>query len=164
MDPGPPEVRGVSADIHPTVKLGQGTVVWSYAVLCAGVKTGENCSVGSTVYIGRNTTLGDGVRINGGCHLTDRMTVGNNVFFGPNVTTMNDRYPRAGNPFYKIEPPIIEDDVSVGAGATILPGVRLGQGCTIGAGAVVTKDVAPWTTVMGCPARATGPTKLRQMA
>ena len=62
-------------------------------------------------------------------------------------------HPRAGNPDYVVEPPIVEDEVSVGANATILPGVRLGRGCTVGAGAVVVRDVAPGTTVVGNPAR-----------
>lgn len=145
--------RGVLADIHPTAVLGEGTVVWSFAVVCAGVRTGTQCAIGSTVYVGRDTVLGDSVRIQGGCHLTDRMTVGHRVFFGPNVTTMNDRHPKVNNQRYRCEPPIIEDDVSIGAGAVILPGVRLGEGCVVGAGAVVTHGVAPYTTVIGNPAR-----------
>jgi acetyltransferase-like isoleucine patch superfamily enzyme len=93
------------------------------------------------------------VRINHGSFLPNRSTVGNDVFIGPNVTFTDDKYPRSGNKHYKAEPPIVEDNVSVGAGAIILPGIRLGKGCMIGAGAVVTEDVEPGMTVVGMPAR-----------
>lgn len=152
FDPGDPWAHAMT-DVHPSVVLGRGTKVWAFAVICADVSIGTNCAIGSTVYIGRHTRLGHDVRVQGGCHLTDRMTIGDRVFFGPNVTTMNDRHPIVNNPKYHCEPPIIDDDVTVGAGACILPGVRLGHGCVVGAGAVVTHDVPPYTTVIGCPAR-----------
>jgi maltose O-acetyltransferase len=65
----------------------------------------------------------------------------------------DDRYPRVNNPRYHAEPPTIEDDVAVGMGVVVLPGVTLGRGCVIGAGAVVTFDVPPYMTVVGNPAR-----------
>ncbi len=145
-------LKGVVADIHHSVSLGEGTVVWSFAVVCSGVSTGTNCAIGSGVYVGKYVKMGDNVRIQDKAHITDRMLIGNNVFIGPCAVTMNDRNPRVNNPHYKVEPPIVEDDVTIGAGAVILPGVKLGRGCVVGAGAVVTKDVAPWTTVVGLPA------------
>ena len=141
------------AKVHDSVVLGPGTMVWDFSTLHMGVVLGVNVGIGEHVYVGRYAKIGNGTRISQGSHITDRMTIGENCFFGPHVVTCNDRYPKAHNPNYKVEPPIAEDEVSVGAGAVILPGVRLGRGCRIGAGAVVTRDVPPYTTVVGNPAK-----------
>jgi acetyltransferase-like isoleucine patch superfamily enzyme len=93
------------------------------------------------------------VRIQHGAFLPNRARIGDRVFIGPNATFTDDRYPEVNNPRYKAEPPIVEDDVAIGAGAVILPGVRIGRGALIGAGAVVTKDVPPSAVVVGNPAR-----------
>jgi acetyltransferase-like isoleucine patch superfamily enzyme len=146
-------IKGIVADVHETAKLGAGTVVWSFAVVCAGVRTGVNCAIGSGVYVGRDAVLGESVRVQDKAHLTDRMVIGDRVFIGPCAVFVNDRHPRVNNPRYRAEPPIVEDDASIGANATILPGVRIGRGAVVGAGAVVTKDVEPYTTVVGNPAR-----------
>lgn len=141
------------AAVHPFADLGPGTVVWNFATVGRLVKTGRDCVIGSCAYVGHNCRLGEMVRIQHGAFLPNGTIVGDRVFIGPNSTMTDDRYPVVLNPHYKPEPPIIEDDVSIGAGAVILPGVRLGRGCRIGAGAVVTKDVEPHTTVYGSPAR-----------
>ena len=153
MMPGEPWVHNM-AEVDAGAVLGPGTKVWQFATVCMGVVTGTNCAIGSGVYVGRYTKLGDGVRVQDKVHLTDRMTIGDRVFIGPCAVFVNDRHPRVNNPKYKPEPPVVEDDVSVGAGAVILPGVRLGEGCVVGAGAVVTKDVPPYATVVGNPAHA----------
>lgn len=140
-------------DIHPTAELAPGVTVWPFSTVCEGVTVGRGTVIGARAYIGRGTVVGKHCRINDGSHLTDRMTVGDRVFFGAGVLTANDRHPRVLNPEYVVEPPIIEDGVSLGNGANILPGVRLGRGCMIAAGAVVRKDVAPGTLVAGNPAR-----------
>jgi UDP-2-acetamido-3-amino-2,3-dideoxy-glucuronate N-acetyltransferase len=149
---------GVSTKVHelalvgPNVELGDGTAVWAFAKVFDGVKTGRDCNIATGTYIGKNALLGDNVRTQDNSHLTDHIVVGNNVFIGPHVVTCNDRHPRVNNPDYLREPPIIEDDVTIGSNATILPGVRLGRGCVVGAGAVVTHDVPPGATVVGVPA------------
>ena len=79
--------------------------------------------------------------------------MGERVFFGPCVVTTNDRHPQVNNHYFKREPPVIGDDVSIGANVTILPGVRLGRGCKIGAGAVIAKDVPAYETWAGNPAQ-----------
>ena len=140
------------AKVHPTVIPGEGTMIWAFASVHAGVKLGAFVGVGEHVYIGGGTIIGDRTRISQGVHITDHMTIGAGVFIGPQAVFTNDKHPRANNPQYKRESPTVEDDVSIGAGAIILPGVRLGQGCRIGAGAVVTHDVAPYRTVVGNPA------------
>lgn len=141
------------AKVHASVTLGEDTAIWAFASVHDGVTLGDFVSVGEHVYIGRGTRIGDRTRIGQGAHITDHMTVGDRVFIAPHVVFCNDRHPRPFNPSFKRECPIVEDDVSIGTNATILPGVRLGEGCVVGAGAVVTKDVAPHTTVVGSPAR-----------
>ena len=141
------------AKVHPSVNMGKDTVVWAFASVHAGVVLGDFVSVGEHVYIGEGTFVGNHTRISQGVHITDHMIVGERVFIGPHVVFSNDKYPVANNPSFKRECPLVEDDVSIGINATILPGVRLGQGCTVGAGAVVTRDVSPYTTVYGNPAR-----------
>jgi acetyltransferase-like isoleucine patch superfamily enzyme len=144
----------LSAVVHPSVKLGPGTVVWHGAIVCEGVVTGANCAIGSNAYVGRYTRLGEGVRVQDKAHLTDRMVLGDRVFVGPCAVTMNDRHPRSFNPSYRPEPPVCEADAVIGAGAVLLPGVRIGRGAVVGAGAVVTKDVDDGQTVVGNPAHA----------
>lgn len=141
------------AKVYPSVVIGTDTAVWAFASVHHGVQLGDFVSVGEHVYIGRGTCIGDRTRIGQGAHITDYMTVGDRVFIAPQVVFCNDRHPRPFNPMFKRESPVVEDDVSIGTNATILPGVRLGRGCIVGAGAVVTKDVAPHTTVVGNPAR-----------
>jgi UDP-2-acetamido-3-amino-2,3-dideoxy-glucuronate N-acetyltransferase len=139
--------------IPASVKAGAGCVVWGFTVLGEHVQLGALCVIGSACYIGRASILGNDVHLNHGVFLPNHSLVGNRVLIGPNVTCTDDKHPKVNNPAYHAEPPIIEDDVSIGAGATILPGVRLGCGCTIGAGAVVTKDVPAGETWAGNPAR-----------
>jgi acetyltransferase-like isoleucine patch superfamily enzyme len=105
------------------------------------------------VLIENGVVIGNNVTVKCGVQLWDGLRVGNNVFIGPNATFCNDKYPKSGNHDFKCLQTVIEDDVSIGANATILPGVKLGRGCVIGAGAVVTKDVALGATVVGNPAK-----------
>ena len=139
--------------LHPSVWVGSGSVVWGLARIHADVHLGTSVSVGELTYIGRGAHIGDSTRISACCYLVDHITVGERVFFGPCVVTTNDRHPVVNNPYFKRESPIIEDDVSIGANATILPGVRLGRGCKIEAGAVVTRDVPAYETWAGNPAQ-----------
>jgi len=146
-------LKGIIADIHPSVIMGKETVVWSFAVILEGVEIGDNCVVGSGVYIGKHTKIGNNVRIQDKAHITDHMVIEDNVFIGPCAVTMNDKYPIVNNPDYKIEPPIFEEGCSIGAGAIILPGVCIGKKAIVGSGAVVTHDVPNDAIVMGIPAR-----------
>lgn len=139
--------------IHDTAEIGPYTVVWHFAVIREFTKIGARCAIGSAAYIGHATVLGDDVRVQDKAHLTDHMVIGNRVYIGALVVTMNDKYPRVNNPGFTRQDIVIEDDASIGCGAVILPGVRIGKGAMVGAGAVVTKDVPPYRTVVGNPAR-----------
>ncbi len=136
-----------------TVIMGEGCRVWHFATIGLGVIMGQRCVIGSCSYVGYHCILGDDVHLNHGVFLPNGSQLGNRVFIGPNVTFTDDKHPRVNNPDYDAKPPIIEDDANIGAGAVILPGVRLGKGCTIGAGAVVTHDVPAGETWLGIPAR-----------
>ena len=146
-------------DIHPSAvvsldaRLGSYVKIWSGAVIGAWCQIGDNCVIGANAYIGTGTVLGSECRIQTGVFLPNRSRLGNRVFIGPNVTATDDKYPKVNNHNYKAEPPIFEDDCSIGAGAVILPGVIIGKGAIVGAGAVVTHNVEPYSTVVGCPAQ-----------
>jgi acetyltransferase-like isoleucine patch superfamily enzyme len=145
------------AVVHEPEGLGPDTVVWQFSTLMPGVRTGAHCSIGSNTHVGRNTVLGESVRVGDKVHITDHMVIGDRVFIAPLAVMANDRHPVVNNPHFLRESPVIESDVSIGVGAVILPGVRLGRGCQIGAGAVVTKDVSPGAVVVGNPAHVLRP-------
>lgn len=135
------------------------TVIWHFATILGWVRIGTNVSIGAMSEIGRSTQIGDGSRISRGVFLPSHSFVGSNVFIGPNVSCSDDRYPRIpepGDPPYHAEPPIIEDGASIGIGAILLPGVRIGARSLVGAGAVVTEDVPPDSLYVGLPARNVG--------
>ena len=140
------------ADVQSSM-IGEGTRIWQFAVVLAGARIGRKCNVCANTFIEKDVVIGDNVTVKCGVQLWDGLRVGNNVFIGPNTTFCNDKYPKSCNHDFECLQTIIEDDVSIGANATILPGVKLGRGCVIGAGAVVTKDVAFGVTVVGNPAK-----------
>lgn len=144
--------------IHQTADIGNctigfGTKIWQFVVILVGAKIGNNCNVCAHVLIEGDVVIGDEVTIKSGVQLWNGLRVGNNVFIGPNVTFTNDKYPRSKN-YPKFFPKtIIEDDASIGAGAVILPDIKIGKGSMVAAGSVVTKDVEPGSLVMGNPAK-----------
>jgi UDP-2-acetamido-3-amino-2,3-dideoxy-glucuronate N-acetyltransferase len=111
---------------------------------------GRDCSIGAFCEIS-GAAIGNRVKIQAFCFIPPGIVIKNDVFIGPRVTFTNDNYPPSHGTAW--QQTIVEDFVSIGAGAIILPGVTLGEGSRIGAGAVVTRDVAPHTTVAGNPAR-----------
>lgn len=142
--------------IHPKAEvqsdaIGDGTTIWQFAVILLGAKIGENCNVCAHTFIENDVVLGDRVTIKSGVYLWDGMRVGNDVFIGPNATFSNDLYPRSKRAF-KYPLTQIEDGATVGANATVLPGVKIGRGAMIGAGAVVTKDIPEYSVAIGNPA------------
>lgn len=142
------------ADIQ-SVDVGDDTRIWQFAVVLAGARIGKNCNICAHTFIENDVVIGDNVTIKCGVQLWDGLRVGNNVYIGPNATFCNDKHPKSGNKNFECLLTIIEDDVSIGANATILPGVKLGKGCVVGAGAVVTKNVRAGAIVVGNPAHET---------
>ena len=122
-------------------------------VVLPGAIIGRDCNICSHCFIENKVVVGDRVTVKCGVQLWDGVTIEDDVCIGPNVTFTNDRHPRSGNVGFKLEPIIVKRGASVGANATILPGVVIGEGALVGAGAVVTKNVAAGVTVIGNPAR-----------
>jgi len=114
---------------------------------------GKGTRIHSFVEIGPNVYIGYDCNIQAFCFIPEGVTIGNRVFIGPHTVFLNDKHPPSHGK-WRDEPGItVGNDVSIGGNCTILPGVILGDGCKVGAGAVVTKDVAPGVTVVGTPAR-----------
>ena len=146
-----------SAFIDPTVSFADDmTRVWHFARVMAGVRFGKSCSVGGGAEIGRHSIIGDRTRISAGVFLPAHSLIGAGVFIGPNATFTDDLYPvipKPGDAPYTALPPVIADGASIGAGAIVLPGVKIGRDARVAAGAVVTQDVLPEMMVSGIPAR-----------
>lgn len=117
----------------------------------------ENTMIGSNVLVGTNSvidgsvTIGDNVSIQSNVYIPTNTTIEKNVFIGPCAVLANDKYPIRKK--FHLKGPVIRSGVSIGANSTILPGVEVGKGAMIAAGAVVTKDVPPWKLAIGFPAR-----------
>ena len=122
-------------------------MVWE---LRFSLKYGKNCNICSHCFIENDVVIGDNVTIKCGVQIWDGMKIEDNVFIGPNVTFCNDRYPKSRNKDWKLEPVIIKKGAMIGANATILPGVTIGENTIIGAGAVVTKDVGDNEKIIKC--------------
>lgn len=146
--------------------IGPGTRIWAWVHVLPGARLGANCNVCDHVYIEGGAVVGDNVTLKNNVCVWDGVTINDDVFVGPNVTFTNDLYPRSPRMSVVREryaqrgkwlrPTSVGRGCSIGANATILPGVRLGEYCVVAAGAVVTRDVAPFSLVAGSPARVLG--------
>jgi UDP-2-acetamido-3-amino-2,3-dideoxy-glucuronate N-acetyltransferase len=144
--------------IHPmsdvqSTKIAGGTRIWQFCVVLGDAQIGSDCNICSHCLIENDVVVGDRVTVKSGVQLWDGLRVEDDVFIGPNVTFTNDMNPRSKNSEYLLLQTIIRKGASIGANATILPGVEIGEGAMIGAGAVVTKSVDAGSTVVGNPAR-----------
>lgn len=143
--------------IHPlsdvqTKIIGQRTNIWQYVVALPGAKIGDDCNICSHCFIENDVTIGDRVTIKNGVQVWDGMRIEDDVFIGPNVTFTNDMYPRSKVEFELLITKIGKG-AAIGANATILPGISIGEKAMVGAGAVVTEDVPPKAVVVGNPAK-----------
>lgn len=132
--------------IHPlsdvqSKNIGDNTKIWQYCVVLPNAVIGDNCNICSHCFIENGVIIGNNVTVKCGVQLWDGMEIEDDVFIGPNVTFCNDRYPKSGNKNFKLEKVIIKKGASIGANATILPGVTIGENVLVPAGAVVTKDL-----------------------
>ena len=132
--------------IHPlsdvqSENIGENTNIWQFCVVLPDAKIGNNCNICSHCFIENNVKIGNNVTVKCGVQLWDGVEIEDNVFIGPNVTFCNDKYPKSRNKDFKLEKVIVKKGASIGANATILPGVTIGENAMIAAGAIVTKDV-----------------------
>ena len=126
--------------------------IWQYVVVLPNAKIGENCNICAHCFVENDVVLGNNITVKCGVYLWDGITIEDNVQVGPNVTFTNDKYPRSGNSSFELLRTIVNKNVSIGANATILPGLTIGESAVIGAGSVVTKNVKPFALVFGNPA------------
>lgn len=132
--------------------IGEGTRVWAFAHVLPGARIGRGCNICDNVFVENDVIVGDDVTLKCGVQLWDGVRLGDGVFVGPNATFTNDRFPRSKQYPESFAQTVLEDGVSIGANATILPGLRIGAGAMVGAGAVVTRNVPPNAIVVGNPA------------
>ena len=131
------------------VELPHGAIAWQPCMI-ASESIGSGTNIGALSHIGRDVTIGEKCKIQGLVYIADGCIIGNEVFIGPNATLTNDRHPPSGG---KWSPVVVEDKVVIGANATIVAGVRLCEGCGIGAGSVVTEEVPSGQVWAGNPAK-----------
>lgn len=132
-----------------SVNIGENTNVWQFCVILPNAIIGENCNICSHCFIENNVKIGNNVTIKNGVAIYDGITIEDNVFIGPSVAFCNDKYPKSKNANFVLQKTIIKKGASIGANATILPGITIGENAMIGAGAIITKDVQNNSTVIG---------------
>ncbi len=140
------------SDVKST-NIGTGTKVWQYAVIFEKAVIGKNCNVCAHTLIENDVVIGDNVTIKSGVYIWDGTRIEDNVFIGPNATFTNDKMPKSKIYPEKFETITIKKNASIGANATLLPGIIIGENAMIGAGSVVTKDVPDHAVVVGNPAQ-----------
>jgi UDP-2-acetamido-3-amino-2,3-dideoxy-glucuronate N-acetyltransferase len=130
------------------------STIWNYVHIGRGAKIGDGCTLGDAVHIGPKVKIGNGCKIQNGAQLFEGVTLEDDVFVGPHVVTTNVTIPRAFiNRHTEFKTTLIKRGASIGANATIICGITIGEYAMIGAGAVVTKSVSPHTLVLGAPAQ-----------
>jgi len=146
--------------ISSDVKLGKDVKIFGFANLY-GCEIGDGTKIGTFVEIQKNATVGKNCKISSHTFICEGVHIEDNCFIGHNVTFINDKYPRATNEDgtlqteadWKVVETFVRKGASIGSSSTILCGVTIGEGAIVGAGAVVTKDVPPYTIVAGVPAK-----------
>ena len=147
--------------IHPTAEvqtqhIGKGTSIWQYCVILKSARIGSNCNINCHVFIENDVIVGDNVTIKPGVQLWNGVRLEDDVFIGPNVTFTNDKFPRSRSYPDSFLKTVVSKGASIGANATILPGIAIGEYAMIGAGSVVTKSIPEYTAWFGNPAEFKG--------
>ncbi|GKT11859.1 MAG: UDP-2-acetamido-3-amino-2,3-dideoxy-glucuronate N-acetyltransferase [Thiomicrorhabdus sp.] len=147
--------------IHPlsdvkTDDVGEGTTVWQFSVVLSGAKIGRNCNINALTLIENDVVIGDNVTIKSGVQVWDGLRISDNVFVGPNVTFTNDFLPRSKCRPTEFLTTMIRHSASIGANATVVGGVTIGEFAMVGAGTVVTKDIPAHALVYGSPSKLQG--------
>jgi len=143
--------------IHPlsdvqSGSIGENTFVWQFTVILKNAIIGSNCNINCNCFIENDVIIGNNVTVKAGVQLWDGLRIEDNVFIGPNVTFTNDKIPRSKMYPPSFETTILKKGSSIGANATIIAGIQIGENALIGAGSVVTKSVLPYTVWYGNPA------------
>ena len=146
-----------SSYVDEGAEIGEGTKIWHFTHIMSGAKVGKKCSIGQNVNIGGKAIIGNGVKIQNNVSLYDDVVIEDDVFCGPSCVFTNVINPRAFiERKHEYKQTLIKKGASIGANATIVCGVTVGEYALIGAGSVVTKDVPPYALVYGNPARVHG--------
>lgn len=140
--------------IHPlsdvaNTNIGNGTNIWQFCVVLPDAIIGSECNICSHCFIENKVRIGNNVTIKCGVQIWDGTTIEDNVFIGPNVTFCNDKHPISKNKTFNLQEIVIRKGASIGANATILPGVEIGEYAVIGAGAIITKSVKSYELIKG---------------
>lgn len=148
----------MGSNIHPLAdvqssNIGDDTSVWQFCVILKNAHIGKNCNINCQVFIENDVIIGDNVTVKPGVQIWDGITLEDSVFIGPNVTFTNDLFPRSKNTGYDMKKTLVKKGASIGANATILGGVTIGENALIGAGSVVTKDIPANEIWVGNPAK-----------
>ena len=148
-----------SSYVDNNVEIGKGTKIWHFYHVQTGAVLGENCSIGQNVNIGNNVKIGNHVKIQNNVSVYEGVELEDYVFCGPSMVFTNIKVPRSefpqrGSEYY--QKTLVKKSASIGANATIVCGVTIGEYSMIGSGAVVTKDVPPYALVIGNPGRVVG--------
>ena len=151
----------MSIKIHQTAEvqtnqIGEGTTIWQFCVVLKNAIIGKNCNINFNVFIENDVIIGNNVTIKPGVQVWDGLRIENNVFIGPNATFTNDLLPRSKQYPERFKQTFIREGASIGANATIIAGTEIGRYSMVGAGSVVTGNVAPFNLVYGNPARKKG--------
>lgn len=145
-----------STAIVESENIGKGTRIWAFSHILPKAVIGEECNICDHTFVENDVVIGNKVTIKCGVQIWDGVTIEDNAFIGPNATFTNDPFPRSKQHPEQFAKTVVRKGASVGANATILPGIVIGMNAMVGAGAVVTTDVPPNAIVMGNPARITG--------
>lgn len=150
-----PSFKHPLAEIRST-RIGDGTKIWQFVVILEGARIGRECNINAHCLIEDDVIIGDRVTVKSGVQLWNGMRIENDVFIGPNATFTNDKYPRSKQYPDAFQATTICRGASIGANATILGGITIGESAMIGAGSVVTRDVPAGELWVGNPARPCG--------
>lgn len=139
-----------------TENIGKGSKIWAFVHVLKGAVIGENANICDHCFIENDVTIGNNVTIKCGVYLWDGIKIENNVFIGPSATFTNDIFPRSKNTKYIQQKILLKIGSSIGANATILGGITIGEYALIGAGSVITKDVPDFAIAFGNPGKING--------
>lgn len=148
-----------TACVDAGAKIGKGTKVWHFCHIMGGAEIGKNCTLGQNVFVANNVKIGNNVKIQNNVSVYEGVVLEDYVFCGPSMVFTNVRTPRSAYPRNKSSDylrTLVKKGASIGANATVVCGVTIGEWAFVAAGAVVTKDVPPYALVAGVPARLMG--------